>query len=81
MFFMRRRYSRSGYAPPLFYVALALGFSALLVWALVRGDWLVALLAAAMIAVTAVGGRFMRRFASASRESQRQVNRNEDSHE
>ena len=55
-----RRYSRSGAAPPWFYVAMALGFTALAVWAIVQRDWLVMALAFAMIGVTAAGARIMR---------------------
>ena len=60
MHFIWKRYSRSGAAPPWFYVALALGFAALAVWAIVEGDWLVMALALAMIGITAAGARIMR---------------------
>jgi uncharacterized ion transporter superfamily protein YfcC len=48
-----RRYTRtSGYAPSWFYVVATLGFIALTIWAVIRGDWLVTALAAAMITAT-----------------------------
>ncbi len=55
-----RRYSRSGAAPLWFYAAMALGFGALAVWAIVQRDWLVMALALAMIGVTTAGARIMR---------------------
>jgi hypothetical protein len=60
MFFLWKRYSRSGYAPPLFYVIMAIGFVALAVWAITQRDWLVATIALAMLVVTASGARIMR---------------------
>ena len=56
-----RRITRSGAAPPLFYVAMALAFAGLAVFAAVRGQWLIVAIAAVMIAVTAAGSRVMRR--------------------
>ena len=73
MFFLWRRYSRAGYAPPAFYIAVALGFAALAVWAITRQDWLVAAIAIAMIAVTAGGARIMRRLSVASSQSRKDV--------
>ena len=55
-----RRYSRSGAAPAWYYIAMALGFGALAVWAIVQRDWLVMALALAMIGATTVGARIMR---------------------
>ena len=55
-----KRYSRSGAAPAWYYIAMALGFGALAVWAIVQRDWLVMALALAMIGVTAIGARIMR---------------------
>ena len=34
-----RRYTRSGYAPPLFYIVMAAGFIALAVFSGMRGSW------------------------------------------
>ena len=64
MFFLWKRYSRSGYAPPLFYVIMAIGFVALAVWAITQRDWLVAAIALAMLIVTASGARIMRRMSN-----------------
>ena len=60
MHILWKRYSRSGAAPPWFYVAMAVGFAALAVWAIVVRDWLVMAIALVMIGVTAVGARIMR---------------------
>jgi sugar phosphate permease len=60
MHFIWRRYSRSGAAPPWFYAAMALGFAAVAIWAIVARDWLVMALALAMIGVTTIGARIMR---------------------
>ena len=73
MFFLWKRYSRSGYAPPLFYVIMAVGFVALATWALTQRDWLVAAIALAMIAVTAVGARVMRRMSEPATSSRTQA--------
>jgi hypothetical protein len=70
MFFLWKRYSRSGYAPPLFYVIMAIGFVALATWALTQRDWLVAAIALAMIAVTTGGARIMRNMSRAESPSQ-----------
>lgn len=69
MQFIWKRYSRSGYAPPLFYVAIALGFVALAVWALVQTNWIVAALAIAMVPVTIAGSRVMQRLSVAEAAS------------
>ena len=55
-----KRYSRSGAAPAWYYIAMALGFGAFAVWAIVQRDWLVMALALAMIGVTTIGARIMR---------------------
>jgi hypothetical protein len=55
-----KRYSRSGAAPPWFYAAMALGFGALAIWAIIARDWLVMALALMMIGATAAGARIMR---------------------
>ncbi len=60
MHILWKRYSRSGAAPVWFYAAMALGFGALAVWAIVQRDWLVMALALAMIGVTTIGARIMR---------------------
>ena len=69
MHLIRRRYSRSGYAPPWFYVLMCSGFVALAIWAATQGDWIVAAIALAMIPVTIGGSRIMRRLNVASAES------------
>ena len=79
MHLIYRRYSRSGYAPSVFYIVMALGFAALAVFALVRADWLIAGIAAAMVAATAVGARVMRRLSQASAESSERTQILEDS--
>ena len=61
MFFLWKRYNRSGYAPPLFYVIMVIGYVALATWAATERDWLVAAIAVAMIPVTAGGARVMRK--------------------
>ena len=60
MHILWKRYSRSGAAPVWFYAAMALGFGALAVWAIVQRDWLVMALALAMSGVTTIGARIMR---------------------
>jgi len=60
MHLLWRRYSRSGVAPTWFYSVLALGFAAIVVWAIVARDWLVAVIAALMIAA-ALGARQLAR--------------------
>jgi len=80
MMMLWRRYSKSGYAPGWFYLAIGAGFAAFAVWALVRGDWLVAAIAAAMVAVTAAGSRVMRHLQDAQAASERgmKARRDED---
>jgi hypothetical protein len=75
MHLLYRRYARSGTAPLAFYAAFAVGFVALAVFAIVRGDWLVAAIASAMVVVTAAGARMMRRVSaeSAAREGRDHV--------
>lgn len=66
MHLIYRRYSRSGYAPALFYLLMALGFGALAVYSAVRGSWLVMAIALAMIGVTIGGSRMMSRLKHAA---------------
>ena len=61
MSFLLRRSSRSGTAPPWFYVAMAIGFAGLAAWGVVQGDWVVAGIAVAMVVVVAAGAAVMRR--------------------
>lgn len=67
---LMRRLSRSSEAPAGFYVVLAIGFVALTVWAVIQGEFVIAAIAAVMIAATALGSKFVRRAArwSAMRE-------------
>lgn len=81
MYLLWRRWSRSGYAPPLFYYALAAGFAALAAWAAVRGDWLVVIIAALMLAVAVAGSRVMRRLAEAARASDAAHARNREAND
>ena len=69
MHLLWRRYSRSGYAPSIFYWLMAAGFAALAGWGAVRGDWLVAAIALAMAPVTYVGARVMRMLSASASES------------
>jgi hypothetical protein len=68
-----QRYSRSGYAPRWYYVAMAFAFGALAVWALVTADWVVAAVAAAMAGVVVLGSGLMRRLAVAADASAREL--------
>jgi hypothetical protein len=79
MHLLWRRYSRSGYAPAWFYALMAAGFIALVVWAAVARDWLVAAVAAAMIIATIAGARVMRRLGDAADASTR-LHATKDSH-
>jgi hypothetical protein len=57
-----RRHTRTtGYAPSWFYAVAAIGFVALTIWAISRQDWLVAVLASAMITVTIAVAAITRR--------------------
>jgi uncharacterized membrane protein len=67
MHLLMRRYHRSGAAPAWFYGAAAAGFGALFVWAVVAGDWLVAVVALLMAPLTLIGARFLRRPGAAPR--------------
>ncbi len=60
-----RRYSRSGYAPPAFYIVMALGFIALAIFSGMRGSWLIMAIAIIMAGVTLAGSRVMRRLVDA----------------
>ena len=74
-----RRYSRSGYAPPAFYIVMALGFIALAVFSGMRGGWLITAVALVMAGVTLAGSRVMRRLADAD-ASKRAPAEEEDNH-
>jgi uncharacterized membrane protein len=80
MHLLYRRYARSGYASPLFYILMALGFGGLAVYAAVRGDWLIAVIAALMIVAVTVGARVMRRMSDALADSSTRVEEMEDHH-
>ena len=71
MHLLLRRYSRSGYASRWFLWALAAGFAALAVWAVVRSDWLVLALAVVMTAVTLAAVPLTRRLTEGLRASNR----------
>jgi hypothetical protein len=71
MHLLMRRYSRSGYPSGWFLRALAVGFVALGVWGAARGDWLVFVLAFAMVPVALAAIPLVRRLAEGLRESQR----------
>lgn len=78
LFLLWRRYSRSGPVASWFYIVMSFAFAALVVWAAIRGDWIVAALACLMISVT-VGGRVaIRRFAHALDSLERRVAAEED---
>jgi len=78
MHLLWKRYARSGYAPAWFYGLLGAGFVALATWALVRGDWLVAAIAAVMLPATVGGARLMRRLNEASEASRRALDGRRD---
>jgi uncharacterized membrane protein YjjP (DUF1212 family) len=71
-----RRYARTtGYARPWVYALFAAAFAALAIWGGVRGDWIVAALAAAM-ALTAsiiapIAARLARALAASNEEAAR----------
>jgi hypothetical protein len=73
-----KRYSRSGYAPPWFYVLMTLGFVALAVWGAARTDWVVMGVALVMIPITLGGSRVMKRLAAAADASRREVEQRKD---
>jgi len=82
MHLLWKRYTRSGYAPPWFYVLMTLGFVALAVWGAMRADWTVMGIALVMIPVTVGGSRVMKRLAVAADASRREVEqRKDDRHE
>lgn len=78
MHLLWKRYSRSGHAPAWFYGLVGAGFVALAAWAVVRGDWLVAAIAAVMLPVTVGGTRLMRRLSEASEASRRALDGRRD---
>ena len=76
-----RRYARSGSAPPWFHWLLGAGFAALAIFAVVRQEWLIAVLAIAMIGVTAGGTVMMRRMTGAGAAPARRTDKAEDDDE
>ena len=70
-----RRYLKStGYARSWFYVAHAIGFAALAVWAVVERDWGVGGIAAVMVGLAAIASPISRRLSrglAASESEQR----------
>ena len=72
MLVLLRRVSRTGAAPTWFYLVAAAGFVALAAWAAVQRDWLIAVVAVAMIAATVAGRQLMGKV-SASLRMQREV--------
>jgi hypothetical protein len=68
-----RRYMRSGYAPPWFYIAAVIGFAAMAIWGVVQADWIVAAIAVAMIPATFAGARIMRQLRESAAASRREV--------
>jgi hypothetical protein len=71
MYALWKRWSRAGYMPRWFYAVIASGFVSLTIMGIVRGEWLVAVLAAVMIGVTVAAAWYMPRLAHAAEESQR----------
>jgi hypothetical protein len=82
MQFLWRRYARSGYAPPWFYLLAAIGFLALAIWGAVQNDWLIMAIAIVMIPVTIAGSRLMQRLSIAADASRRELDqrRKDDDH-
>lgn len=78
MSFLLRRSSRSGAAPPWFYVAMAIGFAGLAAWGVVQGDWVVAGIAVAMVVVVAAGSMAMRRLRMPATTDNRQQTTDEE---
>ena len=78
MQFLWKRYTRSGYASPWFYALLGSAFVSLTVLAIVRRDWLIAVLAFVMVLVTVAGSRVMRRLGEAAQASQRAIDERKD---
>ncbi len=73
MQFLWRRYARSGYAPPWFYVLVAIGFFALAIWGAIQSDWPIMAIAIVMIPVTIAGSRLMQRLNIAAAASRREL--------
>jgi len=69
MHLLVRRHSRTGGAPSWLYALFAAGFVALAAWALVRGDWLVAVIAAVMFVAALSIARLMQRVLASMREA------------
>jgi hypothetical protein len=68
-----RRYARSGYAPPWYYAAFAIGFVALAGWAVIASDWLVAACASAAALASMAATRFIPRLRAAKLASERRM--------
>jgi hypothetical protein len=64
---------RSGYGSPALYFVFAVGFGALVLWALVQRDWTVAVIAAVMIAVAGAGAMFVPKLKAALEASQAEI--------
>jgi hypothetical protein len=71
MIILMRRWSRSAYAPWWFYALMCGGFAVLAAFGVIRGDWLVVVLAAVMFVVAAAAARLMPKLARAAEESKR----------
>lgn len=69
MHLLVRRHTRPGGATSWLYALFAAAFVALAAWALVRGDWLVAVIAAVMFVAALSIARLMRRVRASMRES------------
>ena len=78
MHLLYRRYSRSGYAPPLFYAVMALAFVGVAIFGAVNGEWLILAIALVMVAVTIAGSVMMRRLSAAAEQSLQRIGARED---
>ncbi len=68
MHLLVRRYNRAGGAPSWLYALFAAAFVALAAWAIVHGDWLVAVIAAVMFVAALTIARLMQRVRASMRE-------------
>ncbi|MHB8378055.1 MAG: hypothetical protein ACYDEB_14045 [Dehalococcoidia bacterium] len=75
MHLLWKRYTRSGFAPPWFYAAMAAGFLALAVWGGLQANWPVMGIALVMVPVTLAGARVMQRLSAAAEASRREIER------
>ena len=74
MSLLLRRYKKTtGYARLWFYVALAIGFTGIAVWAIVERDWIVAAISAAMIGVSVGVAMLHRRLSRELATSEKQT--------